>query len=371
MAKIFFYFFILITFCTTTVWAKAKTARNPVISITLSQAQEIALKYYSETENNNLQIKNLDFDDQNNLPKIIKNVAQVSAGDATRIKSNGKDIKDPVVIDQASTGISAKLTLTDFGQRSKKLESQEATLTAEQENLRHQREKIILNVSTAYLNALRAKALININKNNIQAKKNLSYNMKLLAKMIGYKEDQPFFLTEVLPPPLPKTNPEDFISQALKENSQLQSVESNAEAAKKNYEAVKAENYPTLNAILYTGKVSVHEVGKINDSYSAAGINLKIPIFTGGSIIDKNRKAKLKAKSYSREVAANQKIIIHNVEEAYHKVQTTYQNMALSQNILAHTRSNKTNAKINNINATYDYIIALANLRSIVGAGVE
>jgi outer membrane protein len=124
----------------------------------------------------------------------------------------------------------------------------------------------------------------------------------------------------------------------------------------------------------------------INRTYAAGGINLSIPIFTGGRLTADADKAKAKASAARMRVEIKRNILNRDIHTVFDSVETAYKNIAVSEQMQRNARKSleltqarydigkssivdlnqaqlaETQAAVAETSATYEYLIQRALL---------
>src|SRR5262249_49954586 len=126
-------------------------------------------------------------------------------------------------------------------------------------------------------------------------------------------------------------------------------------------------------------------------NYAAAGINISIPIFTGGRLTATEKRAAYQAQAIEQDVFDKENQIARDVRLSWNNTQAAYRNIDVSEELrktssealeltqarydigkssivdLAQTQLAETQAEIASANAVYEYLIQRALLDYKVG----
>ncbi|MDE3038901.1 MAG: TolC family protein, partial [Pseudomonadota bacterium] len=142
-------------------------------ALTLAEAQAIALQHYPQMLAAELNTKaagqQVAVTRSYYLPQVTGNAVRAFAGQDTRIAAPG-EINNPSVIDRGSAGIGISQLITDFGHTSDLIESSRLELEAQKERTNLTRETVLLDVTRAYFNALRAQSVMQVAEATLKAR---------------------------------------------------------------------------------------------------------------------------------------------------------------------------------------------------------
>lgn len=129
----------------------------------------------------------------------------------------------------------------------------------------------------------------------IEARQNVAYTLQQLETLVNQPIDQLATLDVSklkLLAPQPK-HLQDWTQRAEQNSPQLKSLKAQAEAARQEVEKASAGHYPTLDAVAQWSRSESENVTNINSRYTnaAVGLQLNIPIFSGGYVNSQVRQA--------------------------------------------------------------------------------
>jgi len=151
--------------------------------------------------------------------------------------------------------------------------------------------------------------------------------MAELSEALGYGETRLFTLADGN-----KGSLASLLGMALSTNPELAALQSDYEAAQKEATAADREFYSTVSAVGFAGGTPIRRADQpINRTYAAGGINLSVPIFTGGRLTADADKAKAKASAAQMRVEIKRNILIRDIHTVFDSVETAYKNIAVSE----------------------------------------
>jgi outer membrane protein len=182
-----------------------------------------------------------------------------------------------------------------------------------------------------------------------------------------------------------------LIQQALKKRPDINAAHLESDAARRQIAAERALSLPTVSAAAAAGYLPAH-TALLADRYSAAGINVNIPVFNGHAYAARRAEAEYRSSSIDQNLRDLENRVTRDVTIAWLGTRTAFQRVGLTAELLdnatqaldlAQTRYDlglssivelsqaqlaKTNAEIQNAAAKYEYQLQSSVLRFQTGA---
>jgi len=209
--------------------------------------------------------------------------------------------------------------------------------------------------------------------------------------VLGFRSLQDFQLmedtTQVTPPP---ANIDDLITQAFAKRPELLALNYHYESAQKFQAAERDLLFPTIRAAGAVGDTPVRNP-VLSNWYGAVGVNIDIPVFNGFLYTARAHEARLRAEAAQARLTDLRNRIARDVRTSWLNATTAYNRLSVTQQLLeqanlaldlAQTRYKlglgsivelsqaqlqQTQSEIGNVQAGYDYRLALASLRYEIG----
>lgn len=257
---------------------------------------------------------------------------------------------------RGAAGFSVTQLITDFGRTAKVAESASLRRRAQEKDTEQTRSEIIFRVRQAYYQALAAQSVLRVAKETLEARRLTLRQVSALARSnLKSTLDVSFADVNVSEAELalyeaenqtraaqaelsaamgiaggtveftladdPTNEPlqgdmNEWITRAAQNRPELRGWELRIQAAERFAEGERRLRYPVINAIGAAGAIPTHEQN-LPSSYSAAGINVSIPLLNGGVFNARYDEARLRAQALSQD-AANRRIeIARNVRLAW------------------------------------------------------
>ena len=352
----------------------------------------------------------------NLLPSLSGNVTSVGADSGSRIAAGG--LNNPVIYDRVGSGLTINQLVTDFGRTSNLIGMAKLQAAAQDQVTEATRADILLATSSAYFSVLSAQAVLkvvdetvktrqtvvdqvtalvdiakskstvdlsfaNVNLSSarllqVQAQNDLKAAEARLAAAMGLPGEPNFVLTEE---PMPEVMPDrvqSLIDTAVQNRPELKDLRLQQSAAERFAKAEHALFYPTLGVTSTAGFAPAAEA-QISSRYGAIGLNISVPIFSGGLFRSRQTEAELKARAAAENVNDLQYRVIRDVRVAFLNATTAYDRIGLTKQLLdqaqlsmdlaqnrydlgladivelSQAQLNLTSAQIANTTARYDY----------------
>ena len=342
-------------------------------------------------------------------------------------------LSNPTLLNRESNGILLSQLLTDFGRTWNLTAASKNLALSEAQRSTLARAKVLLLVDQCYFQAQQAQAVLRVADETVMARQLLADQVGALAKAqlkseldvsfarvsldeakllkleaqnhvdaafaelsnaLGYREAHRFVLVPMAQFAPPKGNLAEFIDQALNLRPEVRSLRHEREAAGQMVVAERAAHFPKVSLIGAAGRTPIGEASStpVTGDYSAAGINVEVPIFTGFLLSARTQEAALRASAAEQslheiedliakdvEVAllnttsASDKIsvtahLLTNAEQAYELADAKYKIGLTSIVELSQAQLAKLQAQIDHTTATYEYQIDRLILDFQIGA---
>jgi outer membrane protein len=389
---------ILILLCT--VWLSANAQ---VQTLTLKDAINYALENKAEAKKSRLEIENSEYKIQEirslALPQITANgsltynpILQTSVIDGAGFGAPGTTIKAQFGQDWTSgagvtlnqtlfdwsvfTGLKAAKSTREFYQINNQLTEEQVIerVANNYYSVYVQRQRLVL-LDSNYVNTNKVREIVKGQYDNGLAKKtdldrivvkmsNIDTERQQVKNQIQLQENalkfymgMPIENQFVIPQTEYEINPEVFGDAPNSENrTEYLLLKKNEELLEYNKTAIKAKLYPTLSLVAgynYIGQGpeipwgAKPADGVYWSDYSAIGLNMRVPIFTGFGTRSKIRQADVQIRSLQEDIKDTQLALDLDYRNAKAQIENNYititnqkENMRLAQDILKNTKNN-------------------------------
>jgi len=410
----------------------ALSAESSPSSLTLRQAEEIALRNHPRITAAELHAlaaqQNVRAVRSALFPSIFADATAVGATDPnTRVAAGG--LNNPLILDRNAEGLTISQLITDFGRSSSLTASSKSKAMAENEQAQATREQILLGVNSAYFSVLGARAVLSVARQTVESRQyvldqattmasnklkseldvkfaavNVTDAQLLLAKaqtdlsaalanlstVLGYREVHPFELADLPMRPAQTNDEGSLVFLALQHRPELLASRYQRDSAVQFAKAEQKLVLPTISAVGAAGIIPVRD-SRLNDNYAAAGVNLSLPLFSGGLYNARRHEAQYRADEAEQNLRDQENTIIRDVRVTRLNADYAFQRLSLTEQFLANARDaldlsqtkykanlssivelsqaqlNATAAEIAQATARYDYLLQRALLDFEIG----
>jgi outer membrane protein len=319
--------------------------------------------------------------------------------------------------------------VTDFGRTRNLVAGSSLHAQAQDENARAKREDVLLEVDLAYYGALRAQAVLRVAEETVKerqlvadqttelaksklksgldvsfanvnlaegklmlvsAKNDVTAAFAQLAAALGYQDNLIFSLVDEPIPGAPPPDVSDLVTQAMQNRPELASLRFESQSAHRFAMAERNLWLPTVSFAASAGLIPFHQA-TLTNRYTAAGLNINIPIFNGRLYSARAAEAQLRAEAADQNLRDEADRVARDVRLAWSNAQKGFQRLALTQQLLDHAslaldlaqqrykiglgsivelsqaQLNQTQAQIEQTSTKYEYQAQIANLNYQVG----
>ncbi len=251
-----------------------------------------------------------------------------------------------------------------------------------------------LDLSFAEVNLSQAKLL------QLDAQNNVDSTIAALAAVLGFDRQVAFELgDEDAEPPAPPTDVDGLIRTAMQQRPDLLAYNYDAQAAEKFRRAQRDQLLPTISALGIAGASPVRPdcFGGcfpnyfVSSWYGAIGVNMSIPIFNGFLLSAQASEANYRAQAAAENTRDLRDRIVRDVRTAWLAANTAFQRVGVTEELakqadlslnlaqsryqlglgsiveLSQAQLQQADAAIGNVNAQYQYRLALSTLNFETG----
>jgi outer membrane protein len=357
-------------------------------------------------------------------PTATADLTGVDSKENSRITAGG--LNNPIIYERAAVGMMVSQLITDFGRTSNLISSASLAAKAQDQNAIATKDQILLAVDQAFYGALQAHAVLSVAQQTVSARQTVADQVEALFKnklrsqldfsfanvnlaqakllvldaennenvaiatlsmVLGYSQTQDFRLVEdstlISSPP---GNVDDLVSQAFAMRPEILSLEFQEQSAQKFYTAERDLALPNIRAVGAIGDTPVRNP-VLSNWYGAVGVNVEIPVFNGFLFSARSKEANLRAQAAHDRLLDLRNRIARDVRTGWLNANTAYARLSVTQQLLdqsnlaldlADTRYRmglssivelsqaqlqQTQGQISNVQAGYDYRLALAILQ--------
>jgi outer membrane protein len=361
------------------------------------------------------------------LPTVLASVTAADSASGTRIAAGG--LNNPLILERFASGVSVGQLVTDFGRTRALANTMDLRASTQREAVNVRRADILLQLDRAYFAALRAQAVDRVAEETerarqlvadavgAQAASGLKSGLDVSFAKVSLSEAQILVLQarnevagafatlnasmgtsdtstyDLIDEPLPLPPPaavDALVADALRSRPDLAALRFSHEAALEFADAERDLRMPVVSVVAAFGLIPYYQVG-LTSSYAAAGVNLTVPLTTGGLFAARHAEAELKADAEGQRLRELELTIAHDVTVAWLDAQASFRHLDLADQLraaatdaadlaqarydmglgsiveLTQAQLNKTRAEIEAATARYEFQIRSVVLRYQTG----
>jgi outer membrane protein len=358
------------------------------------------------------------------FPNVYGSATAVGTADPNNTRIGAGALNNPLIYEREADGVTVSQLITDFGRTSELTRSANLRTRAQEMNLQATREEILLEVDNAYFSSLSAQSVVavaeqtlksrqlvaqqtqtlatNLLKSDLdvsfanvdfdqaqilltKARSDLKASFAVLSTLLAEPKPQTFVLADVPMPPDITNDVTALIFESLAQRPELARLRYERDAAKEFASAQGKLLYPTISAMGTAGFIPTG-APQLPTDYAAAGVNVNVPIYTGGLYTARRREAEYQAQAadenlrdeedniardvqvtqlnleYAHDRLALTAQLLQNANKALELAQARFKNGLSSIIELSQAELNQTSAQISETTAKYDYQIQHSEL---------
>jgi len=366
----------------------------------------------------------------NFFPQVYLESDSVYAPENTRLAAPA-GLNNPTIFSRQSDGVTVSQLITDFGRTYELTESAHFRADAAGDRANVARAIVVLAVDKSFFDVLRANAVLRVANDTVNARSIAEKQISTLAKnqlksildanfaevnlneakllqiaaksavsqaeaelstALGFSDTQHFILHEEPLDLSMAASPDALIQQALNQRPELASLHNEMEASQRFAKAEDASRYPKITALGAAGVNPVANPKQLESTYYTAGVNVELPVATGGNLDAKAQEAHLLSQAAAQNLIDAQNTITRDVRVAWldantakekigvttELVQTAAQEQKLAEARyrlgtssiveLIQAQLNYTEAELQDTSAKYDYQSGRALLNFTTGS---
>jgi outer membrane protein len=400
--------------------------------LTLSQAEQIALRNHPRISSASLlaeAAKSVITEARSPLyPVLSGNFTSVAAEHNSTLAAG--TVQTSSLYSRVAAGITVSQLITDFGRTANLAESAKLRASAQEQVVGNTRAAILIEVDQAYYQALAADTVLKVAQAVVDNRRLSLRQVQALAQSflkstldvsfaevavseaelalfhaesdvlasrarltaaLGAAQTERFELTDEPLPPMLEPDPEAVVDQALKQRPDLAALRLSRDAAHRFARAERALSRPTVSLMGVAGDLPATDP-RLHGTYSAAGVNVSVPVLNGKLYAARRGEAQLRAQASDRDVEdltvrvseevrvawleANTAFrrldvtarLVAQAEQSLRLAQTRYDNGLGSIVELNQAQVSQVSAEITAAGAKYDYLSRRAALTFVMGA---
>jgi outer membrane protein len=406
-------------------------AQTPT-KLTLSEAEQIALRSHPRISSATLvaqAAKSVITETRAPLyPFLSGNFTGVGAEHNSTLGAGA--VQTSSLYSRVAAGVTISQLVTDFGRTTNLAESAKLHASAQEQIVGNTRAAILIEVDQTYYQALAADTVLKVAQAVVEnrrltlrqvqalaqsslkstldvsfaevavsdaelalfrAEKDVQASRARLTAAIGTPQTERRDLADEPLPSMLEPDPEVVVTQALKQRPDLAALQLSRDAAHRFAQAERALSRPTISLMGVAGGLPATDP-RLHGTYSAAGVNVSVPILNGKLYSARQTEAELRAQAADRDVEDLTVQVFEQVRIAWLEANTAFRRLDVTARLvtqaeqslrLAQTRYDiglgsivelnqaqlsQVAAEIAAAGAKYDYLSRRAALAFVAGA---
>lgn len=307
------------------------------------------------------------------FPQIQANAVGVEAKSDNNRLAAVAGITNPTILSRQSDGLLLSQLITDFGRTYYLTTSARAKALSAAQRMQLERQLLLFRVDRAYFSVQGAQSLLTVAnqtvstnallldrtralavsalKSNLdvsfaevnasqakllqlQAQARLQEGYAELSAALGLGDKANFTLVPVEIGPEPPAEVGPLIADAFASRPDLLAARADRDAASRFAKAERAARFPTITGQGGYGITPAHREGDLPPNYGAIGVDVNIPVFTGGLLSARDREAVLRAQAAQKALEAQETDAARDVYNAWFEARTAYQGISVTGQLL-------------------------------------
>jgi outer membrane protein len=367
----------LLLIAATLAYSQFATAQSPggaAQSITLDQARQMALKNHPRIASSGLYAESTHAVIQQARATLFPQVAgaftSAAADHGTTLAAG--ILQTSSLYSRVAAGVNVTQILTDFGRTASLVDSAKLRASAQDRAVNDTRAQVLLEVSSAYYQALAARRVLEVaeavaaNRRLLlrqvtalaasalkstldvrfaevavsqaelalyRAQNDVEATQTHLNGALGNTQPTQFDLAdEALPPALPP-DATPLVNEAIQDRPDLAALRLNAEASHRFADAEGKLRRPTLSLLGTVGGLPATDP-HLRQEYAAAAVNLSVPVLNGGLFSAREREAELRAQANDKDLQSLAVAITQQVRLAWLQANTAFRRLDVTARLV-------------------------------------
>jgi outer membrane protein len=357
--------------------ATLTAAQAPTRTLTLTEARETALRNHPRIGAANLLAEAAKFGITGAraplFPQVSGAFTSVAAEHSTTLSAG--TIQTSSLYSRVAAGVTVSQLVTDFGRTSNLSEAAKLRASAQEQVAVNTRAETLIEVDQAYYQALAADGVLKVARavlenrrlvlrqisalaqnalkstidvsfaqvavsdaelSLVHAENDVEAGRARLAAALGATSTEHYELVDEPMPPALAAIPDGLIAEALKRRPDLAARQLTRDAASRTARAEKDLSRPTISVIGVAGDLPVTDP-RLHETYSAAGLNVSVPIFNGHAFAARRTEAELRARAADKDVDDLTIQVTEQVRTAWLEANTAFRRLDVMTRLVAQT----------------------------------
>jgi outer membrane protein len=306
-------------------------------------------------------------------------VGEVSAvgtsGTNIRIGASG-GLNNPTILNRQSNGINISQLIFDFGRTLNLTAAAKFEALSQTQQAELAKAQVLLQVDRSYFDVLKAQALLRVANQTVSSRQMVYDEIAALAKSklksdldqtyalanleqakqlvlqaenavkvayaelsegMGFHAMQKFSLSDQPPFKFPTEDVGLLVSRALQTRPEVVALRDQVMGAHKEAAAAMDARFPRIEVLGSLGRTTVGDPG-VYGNYGAAGIDVQVPLFTGGLLSARQKEATLRASAEQKSLEQEENQVVEEVNSSWFDAFTALKNIDVAEQLAASAR---------------------------------
>jgi outer membrane protein len=170
----------------------------------------------------------------------------------------------------------------------------------------------------------------------VHAENDVEASRARLTAALGATSIDNYELADEPLPAAPDAHPDGLIAEALKQRPDLAARQLSRDSAYRSAQAEKDLSRPTISVLAVAGDLPAADP-RLHETYSAAGLNVNVPVFNGHAFAARRTEAELRARAADKDVDDLKVQITEQVRTAWLEVNTAFRRLDVMTRLVAQT----------------------------------
>jgi len=304
-------------------------------------------------------------------PLVAGNVTGVGADHSTTLAAGA--LQTSSLYSRVAAGVTISQLVTDFGRTANLAEAAKLRAAAQEQLVGNTRAAILIEVDQAYYQALAADTVLTVAQAVVENRRLTLRQVRALAQSslkstldvsfaevavseaelalvraendvqagcarlcaaLGAAQAERFELADEPLPPAVEPNPEVAVAQALQQRPDLAALRLARDAAHRFAQAEKDLSRPTVSLMGAAGGLPAADP-RLRSTYSAAGVNVSVPILNGNLYAARRSEADLRAEAAGRDIEDLTVQVSEQVRVAWLEANTAFRRLDVTARLVA------------------------------------
>jgi outer membrane protein len=307
------------------------------------------------------------------FPQVVGDVTAVGAN-ATNIRIGASGfLSNSIILNRQSNGINVSQLIFDFGRTLNLTAAAKFQALSEAQQQELVKAQVLLQVDRTYFNVLKAQALLRVADQTVTSRQAVYDEIAALAKSklksdldqtyaranleqanqlvlqatnavevayaelsdaMGFGAVEKFSLSDRPLFKFPEETVDLLVSKALQIRPEVVSLRDEVNGAQRQAAAELDARFPTIEALGSAGRTTLGD-SAVQGNYAAAGIDVQVPLWTGGLLSARQNEATFRANAQQKSLEQQENQVVKEVNSSWFDAFTALKNIGVAEQLAA------------------------------------